>query len=77
MICDMDSTAPDWVIEYPETEQVFNELGIDTSCGGKSLLYLCAHRGLDPDVVLARLQAVVERVQHQCDDREAHDRNGQ
>ena len=76
MICDMDSTAPDWVIEYPESERVFNELGIDTSCGGKSLLHLCAHQGLDPDVVLARLQVVVERAQDQRDDRGAQDRNG-
>lgn len=60
MICDMDSSAPDWMIEYPETERVFKELGVDTSCGGKSLFYLCTHQGLDPDVVLAQLQAVVE-----------------
>lgn len=61
MICDMDSSAPEWIIEYPETEQVFKELGIDTSCGGKSLFYLCSHQGLDPDAVLAQLQAVVEK----------------
>lgn len=77
MICDMDSTAPDWMIEYPESEHVFHELGIDTSCGGKSLLYWCAHQGLDPDVVLAQLQAVVERAQNQRDGRRANDRNEQ
>ncbi|MGN6544585.1 MAG: DUF542 domain-containing protein [Aureliella sp.] len=66
----MDSSAPDWVIEYPETEHVFRELGIETSCGGKSLFYLCTHQGFDPDTVLAKLQAVVEKASCQRSERD-------
>jgi regulator of cell morphogenesis and NO signaling len=53
--CDLDTTVPDWVIEHPETRSVFQELGIDDSCGGKSLSYACQQRGLDADVVLMKL----------------------
>ena len=34
--CDLDTSVPDWVIDHPETLSVFQELGIDTCCGGKS-----------------------------------------
>jgi iron-sulfur cluster repair protein YtfE (RIC family) len=53
--CDLDSSVPDWVIEYPETLAVFQELGIDTSCGGKSLRFLCRQKALDEEAVLKRL----------------------
>lgn len=69
MICDMDSTAHEWMIEYPQTEQVFHQLGIDTSCGGKSVFYLCTQQGIDPDALLAQLQRVVEHSQHPRDDK--------
>jgi regulator of cell morphogenesis and NO signaling len=35
---------------------VFEEVGIDYHCGGKSLEYLCVQQGLDPQSVLARLR---------------------
>lgn len=53
--CDLETSVPDWVIDYPETLAVFQELGIDYSCGGKSLGYACRERGLDGEMVLARL----------------------
>ena len=53
--CDLDSSVPDWVIEHPETLVVLQELGIDTSCGGKSLGYLCRQQGLEEEAVLKRL----------------------
>jgi iron-sulfur cluster repair protein YtfE (RIC family) len=53
--CDLDSSVPDWVIEHPETLVVFQELGIDTSCGGKSLGYACHQQGLDEEAILKRL----------------------
>ena len=39
--CDLDTSVPDWIIEHPETLTVFLDFGIDYSCGGKSLGYLC------------------------------------
>ena len=53
--CDSDTSVPDWVIEYPETLVVFEELNIDTSCGGKSLGFACQQQGLDAGFVLSRL----------------------
>jgi iron-sulfur cluster repair protein YtfE (RIC family) len=53
--CDLDTSVPDWVIEHPETLPVFQELGIDTSCGGKSLGFACRQQGLDAEAVLAQL----------------------
>ena len=55
-LCDLDTSVPDWVIDHPETLAVFEDLGIDCSCGGKSLAYLCQERGLDAEAVLARLR---------------------
>jgi regulator of cell morphogenesis and NO signaling len=43
------------VIDHPETQTVFQELGIDTCCGGKSLEFACRQRGLDGEAVLAKL----------------------
>ncbi len=54
--CDLDTPVPDWVIEHPETLAVFQELGIDTCCGGKSLGFACRQRGLDAEAVLAQLR---------------------
>lgn len=53
--CDLDTSVPDWVIEHPETLAVFQELGIDYSCGGKSLGYACRERELDVQMVQAKL----------------------
>jgi regulator of cell morphogenesis and NO signaling len=53
--CDLDTPVPDWVIEHPETLAVFQELGIDYCCGGKSLAFACRQRGLDAQAVLATL----------------------
>lgn len=61
MFCDLDSSIPEWIIEYPETTAIFNELGLDISCGGKSLRYICLHQGFSPQDVLQRLQGTVEK----------------
>ena len=55
MNCDLATSVPDWIIDYPATEMVFKELGIDTNCEGKSLEYVCRQHGLDPKNVLGRL----------------------
>ncbi|CAN5410922.1 hypothetical protein BH10PLA2_BH10PLA2_03880 [soil metagenome] len=53
--CDLDTSVPDWIIEYPKTLGVFQELGIDYFCGGKSMKYACRERGLDAEIVLGKL----------------------
>lgn len=53
--CDLDFSVPDWIIEHPETLAVFQELGVDYSCGGKSLEFACRERQLDVHSVLSKL----------------------
>ena len=57
--CGLETSVPDWVIDHPETTTVFHELGIDCSCGGKSLEYACQQKGLDPHVILSQLRTVI------------------
>lgn len=60
LACDLDSSVPDWVIEYPATQAAFQALGIDCSCGGKSLEYVCRERGLSVEAVSARLRQAID-----------------
>jgi hypothetical protein len=53
--CDVDTAVSDWVIDHPETPPVFQELGIDTCCGGKSLAVCMSPAGLDEEAVLTEL----------------------
>jgi regulator of cell morphogenesis and NO signaling len=53
--CDLDTSVPDWVIAHPVTLAVFQELGIDYCCDGKSLAYACRQQGLDPQAVLTKM----------------------
>jgi len=66
--CDLDSSVPDWIIEHPETLAVFQELGIDYCCGGKSLAYACREQRLDAEVVLKKLWEQIEAHRHQSKD---------
>ena len=50
--CTLDSSVPDWVIEHPVTLAVFQALGIDYCCGGKSLAFACREQGHEPATVL-------------------------
>ena len=59
--CDLETSVPDWLIDHPETQDVFERYGIDCSCGGKSLEYACRQRGLEPITVLRELQQRVSR----------------
>ncbi|WDQ15890.1 DUF542 domain-containing protein [Rhodopirellula sp. P2] len=59
MKCDLDSSIPEWIVEHPETERVFKEFRLDTSCGGKSLRYVCIHAGVSPPEVFQRLELAV------------------
>ena len=72
---DLSSSVVDWCIEHPETIAVFEQLGVDYCCGGKSLEYACYQRALDPDEVLVKLQQKI--ASRQQDQREAMgDRSG-
>ncbi|MFG0265051.1 MAG: hypothetical protein ACF8AM_07835 [Rhodopirellula sp. JB055] len=66
MICDLDSSIPEWMVEHPETEHVFNECKLDTSCAGKSLRYVCIQAGFSPPEILQRLKTAIN--QSKCDD---------
>lgn len=61
MDCDLDSSIPDWIIDHPESQTLFDQLNLDTSCAGKSLEYVCQHRGLSPPAVLEQLRQLIER----------------
>lgn len=55
---DPERTVADLVVERPGRARVFEQLGIDYCCGGRSsLAAVCAERGLDPATVTAMLAA--------------------
>ena len=58
--CTIDDAVTDWVIDHPETEEVFKNLQIDYHCAGKSLEYLCRQQGLDVQQVLQMLHEKIE-----------------
>ena len=58
--CGLEISVPDWVIEHPEALAVFQKLGIDYSCGGRSLEYACRQQGLDAASILEQLRSVIE-----------------
>lgn len=55
----LQTSVVDWCIEHPETLPLFEKLGIDYCCGGKSLGYACQQRELDPEAVLIQLEQVI------------------
>jgi regulator of cell morphogenesis and NO signaling len=53
---DQDSTVGEWVADRPHRSRVFEELGIDYCCGGKtSLAEACREKGLDRETVIESL----------------------
>lgn len=59
MTCNLDSSVPDWLMSYPATARVFEAYGLDTSCGGKSVRYLCVCRGLTVEAVYQSLLSAI------------------
>lgn len=57
---DLDSSVVEWVLEYPEVQGVLDALGIDQTCAGKSLGYVCRQVGREPHFVLKQLLAAIE-----------------
>lgn len=59
---DPNQTVGSVVTAAPGTARVFERLGLDYCCGGKSTLAdACVRRGLETDVVLAELEAALAR----------------
>lgn len=56
---DAESSVPDWLIEYPVLLALFERLGIDYSCGGKSLAAACREQGLSVSDVLTQCEAML------------------
>jgi regulator of cell morphogenesis and NO signaling len=57
--CSLETSVPAWIIDHPGTLFVFQELGIDYSCGGKSLEFACREQGLPEQNVLSKLHEVI------------------
>lgn len=54
-----ETTVGEIVREVPARSRIFEKLNIDYCCGGKKpLAELCAAKGLDPDTVVAMLNAI-------------------
>lgn len=61
-----DATVAQLVTERPELIRIFEKLGIDYCCGGKTPLgEACAQRNLDANSVVLTLQAVAETTRHE------------
>lgn len=58
--CSLETSVPDWILDHPETLAVFQGLGIDYHCGGKSLEFACQERGLHVPFVLLQLHNVIK-----------------
>lgn len=56
---DLERSLVDWVIDVPESRIVFEAFGLDYSCAGKSLEYVCRQRGIHPQDVLAKIHRAV------------------
>lgn len=64
MKCDLDSSVPDWIIDHPKTERIFDELEIDKCCQGTSLESHCQKLALNAEEVLARLLSAIQVSTH-------------
>jgi regulator of cell morphogenesis and NO signaling len=54
-------TVNEIIARHPKTMPVFNELGVDTCCGGGASIDEAARRdGLDAESILTALQKAVE-----------------
>ncbi|MDC0935671.1 iron-sulfur cluster repair di-iron protein [Pirellulales bacterium] len=58
----INTTVGDWVTEHPQTSRVFESLQLDYCCGGdKPLAQACLEKELDPQQVIAKLEALLQR----------------
>lgn len=58
---DRSMTVNEIIARHPKTMPVFNELGVDTCCGGGASIDEAARRdGLDAESILTALQKALE-----------------
>ena len=57
--CDLATSVPDWLIDYPQLLPLFKRLNIDYCCGGKSLESACREQELKPAQVLAQIHEIL------------------
>lgn len=53
---DLEKSVADWAVDCPAVVAVFEKLGIDYCCGGKSLEYACRQAGVEPRLLVAMLR---------------------
>lgn len=58
---DPDSSVPDLLIDHPQLLPLFQSLGIDYCCGGKSLRTACEEQRLRPQDVLKLAEDAIQR----------------
>lgn len=63
----LDSSVVEWVIEFPLLVRVFEELGVDYHCAGKSLECACRQQCLDSNEMLSRLRHAVAAASNKKD----------
>ena len=64
----MNKTIRDIALEAPATTRVFEEFKIDYCCGGRrSIEDVCASSGIDPKVLMERIQAAIINSSSQTD----------
>ena len=66
--CDAETSVVDWILDHPATQPVFENLGIDHSCGGKSLEFACQQRGLLVADVLRILHETIREAEQTSSD---------
>ena len=57
----LQTTAAEIVRRHPSLLAYFDAIGVDDCCLGLDLRTIASHRGLDPDELIAGLQAALER----------------
>lgn len=64
----MNKTIRDIALEAPATTRVFEEFKIDYCCGGRrSIEDVCASSGIDPKILMERIQAAITNSSSQTD----------
>jgi regulator of cell morphogenesis and NO signaling len=58
---DVDSSVPDIVVDHPQLFELFRELGIDCTCGGKSLRTACFEQRFQPEEVLQQCYSWLQK----------------
>ena len=59
MTADLETSTADWVVDHPETLTVFEQYGVEYTCGGKSLAYACREQRIDPAWFLRELERAI------------------